>query len=79
MTDFLHTLLAPMNSIFEAIPFAAARPLVVGFLLLATLAPLLVSEDFIFRGTSDRRRSRDLRLWAVAAMLPYVLIYLFLS
>ena len=77
MKTFLEALFAPMNSIFEAIPFAAARPLVVGFLVAAAVAPLLVSKDFVFRGCTDRRRSRDLRLWAVAAMIPYVLIYLF--
>ena len=78
MKTFLEAIFAPLNSLFEAIPFAAARPLVVGFLLIATLLPLLLSEDFVFRGSTDRRRSRDLRLWAVAAMFPYVLIYLFL-
>ena len=77
MKNFLEAIFGPMNSVFEAIPFAAARPLVVGFLVVAALVPLLVSKDFVFRGCTDRRRSRDLRLWAVAAMIPYVLIYLF--
>ncbi len=76
MKHFLEAIFAPMNSLFEAIPFAAARPLVVGFLVAAAVAPLLVSKDFVFRGCSDRRRSRDLRLWAVLAMIPYILIYL---
>jgi hypothetical protein len=78
MRGFLEAIFAPMNSVFEAIPFAAARPLIVGFLVAAALAPLFVSKDFVFRGCTDRRRSRDLRLWAVAAMIPYVLVYLFL-
>jgi hypothetical protein len=78
MRGFLEAIFAPMNSVFEAIPFAAARPLIVGFLVVAALAPLFVSKDFVFRGCTDRRRSRDLRLWAVAAMIPYVLVYLFL-
>ena len=78
MTNLLEAVFAPLNSVFEAIPFTAARPLVVGFLIVAALAPLLVSKDFVFRGCPDRRRSRDLRLWAVAAMIPYVIIYLFL-
>ncbi len=77
MKNLLEAVFAPMNSLFEAIPFTAARPLVVGFLVAAALAPLFVSKDFVFRGCPDRRRSRDLRLWAVAAMVPYVLIYLF--
>ena len=76
MKHFLEAIFAPMNSLFEAIPFAAARPLVVGFLVAAALAPLLVSKDFVFRGCPDRRRARDLRLWAVGAMIPYILIYL---
>ena len=76
MNTFVEALLGPLNSTFEAIPFAAARPLVVAFLVIAALSPLFLSEDFIFRGTTDRRRWRDLRLWAIAAMIPYVLLYL---
>ena len=78
MKNLLEAIFAPMNSVFEAIPFGAARPLVVGFLVVAALTPLLVSKDFVFRGCADQRRSRDLRLWALGAMIPYVLIYLFL-
>ena len=78
MQSLLEKLFAPMNSLFELIPFAAARPLVVGFLVLAAVIPLFLSKDFVFRGCKERPLSRDLRLWALVAMLPYILIYLVL-
>mgnify|MGYP005820450711 CR=1 FL=1 len=53
MKTFLEALFAPMNSILEAIPFAAARPLVVGFLVAAAVAPLLVSKDFVKNRTDS--------------------------
>ena len=40
------------------------------------LAPLALPKDFIYLGSPDRSRVRDLRLWALIIMLPYILIYL---
>ena len=75
MTALPERLLAPLNSVFEALPFAAARPAVVGFLLAAALVPLFLSRDFVLRGAPDRSALRDLRWWALVVMAPYLLIY----
>ena len=47
-----------------------------GFLVLAALSPLLLSDAYVYLGSADRSRRRDLRLWALLIMLPYILIYM---
>ena len=39
---------------------------------------LRLDRDFIYLGSPDRSRWRDLRLWAVVVTVPYLLIYLLL-
>lgn len=72
----LQGIFGPLDAILESIPFGAARWIVVGFLVVAALSPLLLSDAYIYVGSADRRRRRDLRLWALLIMLPYILIYM---
>ena len=76
LRPFLEAIFTPLDRALGSIPFAAARWIVVAFLVLAALVPLALSKDFIYLGSPDRGRVRDLRLWALVIMLPYVLIYL---
>ena len=77
MRALFEAIFAPLNGMLQAVPFAAARWIVVTFLVLAALSPWLLSDAYIFLGSPHRRRSHDLRLWALVIMLPYILIYLF--
>ena len=76
MRAVLEAVFVPLDSLLQAIPFAAARFCVVGFLLVSALVPFFLSDDYVFLGSPDRSRWRDLRLWALAFMTPYVVIYL---
>jgi hypothetical protein len=71
----LQALLGPFDLLLGAIPLAAGRWLIVSFFALVALATLLLPSEFVFRGAPDRRWYRDLRWWAIAITLPYVLIY----
>ena len=75
MRAALEAIFVPLDGLLEAIPFAAARWIVLAFLVLAALAPFALSDAYIFLGSPHRRRSHDLRLWALAVMVPYILIY----
>lgn len=75
MKELLSTLFGPFDAMLGAIPLAAARWCIVGFFSAAALASLLLPREFVFRGAPDRRWYRDLRWWAVAITVPYVLIY----
>ncbi|MEE2776806.1 MAG: hypothetical protein VYE73_08595 [Acidobacteriota bacterium] len=75
MRAILEALLGAPDRLLGAIPIEAGRWLVVGFLLTAALATFLLPRWYIYLGCPDERRRRDLRWWALAATLPYVLIY----
>ncbi|HVR30633.1 MAG TPA: hypothetical protein VMS86_14000 [Thermoanaerobaculia bacterium] len=78
MRSFLQAVLGPFDALLGAIPLEAARWIVVGFFLIAGAGALLVPRAFVFRGAPDDRWHRDLRLWAILVLLPYLLIYAFL-
>jgi hypothetical protein len=63
------------DAMLGAVPLAAARWVTVGYFLFVAAASLLLPREFVFRGAPDQRWYRDLRWWALAATLPYVLIY----
>jgi hypothetical protein len=54
----------------------AARVAAVALLVLPLLAVLRLRRASILRGAPSTSRWRDLRLWAIVATLPYVVLYL---
>jgi len=83
LTEFLSTwLVPPLKAFFgpidawlASLPQAMARVCAVGLFLLAAGWVWTIKRDFIYLGAPDRSRWRDLRIWAVLALLPYVIIY----
>ncbi len=75
LRPLLEAIFTPLDRALGSIPFSAARWIVVGFLVLAALLPLALPKDYIYLGSPDRRKLRDLRLWALIIMLPYIAIY----
>lgn len=75
MREILQAVFMPVNHALAAVPLAAARWITVAFLVLAGAIPLFLPRAYVYLGAPDARRWRDLRLWAAAAMVPYVLIY----
>ena len=59
-----------------SIPFEYARWLTLALLIVPMLLCWLQRRESIYRGLDHGGRLRDLRLWATAITLPYVLIYL---
>lgn len=74
--DLLHTIFGPVNSLLGSLPIAFARVAVLALLLLPLLAVLRLSRASILRGAPSESPWRDLRLWAIVAILPYVVLYL---
>jgi hypothetical protein len=65
----------PIHSVMRSIPLSRARLFVLALLILPLVGLLLQKRSFIFRGAPDQKRWRDLRLWAVIVLLPYVVLY----
>ncbi len=75
MRSLFETLFGGFDALLAAIPLAAARWVLVGFFVSVAAASFLLSREFVFRGAPDQRWYRDLRWWAIAATLPYVVVY----
>ena len=78
MRGLFEAIFGPVNGALGAIPFEWARPLTVGFLILAAVAVFLIPRDYVFLGAKEKSWKLDLRLWAVIFLIPYILIYLLL-
>ncbi len=72
----IQTLFAWLDAALAAVPFGAARGITTAFLVLAALAALMLDRETALRGAPGRRWYYDVRLWAAAIMLPYIVIYL---
>lgn len=73
---------APLHDVIDrwllAIPITWARYVVVAMFALAALWVLSLKRDYVYLGAPDTRRWRDLRLWTVLFLIPYVIVYLVL-
>lgn len=78
MRGLLESVFGPLDALLGSVPLAAGRWIIVGFLVLSALAALALPRWYVLLGAPDRRWYRDLRLWALAFMLPYVVIYVLL-
>ena len=76
MNELMRLIFEPTNALMSAIPLGAAKPVTVGFLLLATIAVFFLKKDYVFEGADSREWHLDLRIWTAIIMIPYLLIYL---
>ena len=53
-----------------------AMACVMGLFAIAGIWVWTLRPEFIFRGAPDQKRWRDLRIWAMVVLLPYVGVYL---
>ncbi len=73
---------APLHDAIDrwllGIPIAWARYVVVAMFALAAVWVLSLKRDYVYLGAPDTRRWRDLRLWTVVFLIPYIVVYLVL-
>lgn len=48
----------------------------IALIVLGAFSTLLFSREYVFRGAPDRAAWRDLRIWALLFVIPFVLVYL---
>ena len=75
LARLLSTFFDPIHQVMTSIPLSWARYFVLALLLLPLVALVMQKRSFVFRGAPDEKPWRDLRLWAVVVMLPYLLLY----
>ena len=78
LVQSLRTLLGPLDAWLTSLSTETGRWCAVALFAIAMLWVLTLRRDFIFRGAPGQSIWYDLRLWTLAALTPYVLIYMFL-
>ncbi|MBX7166581.1 MAG: hypothetical protein K1X74_09570 [Pirellulales bacterium] len=75
----LRSLQLPMDDFFNALPLWAGKVALMGLFISAAIWSMSLKRSFVYLGAPDQARWRDLRLWALAVLAPYVLIYWWLG
>ena len=77
--EWVRPILTPLFDVlelpFEVLPLEAGRWCALGLFIICTLWVLTLKADYIYQGALDRAKWRDLRVWTVLFMIPYVYIY----
>lgn len=74
----LNSLFGPLDRFLSGLSTDSGRYCAVALFAIAAAWVLTLKRDYVFQGAPDRAWWRDLRLWSVAALAPYVYVYLFL-
>jgi hypothetical protein len=72
----LRAMLAPLDAWLNSLPWWTGRACAVGLFAIVGLWALTLKRSYIYLGAPDKRLWRDLRIWTVLALLPYIIIYL---
>ncbi|MCA9232244.1 MAG: hypothetical protein KDA57_16470 [Planctomycetales bacterium] len=75
----LKSLHEPIDNWLASLPMWVAVACAIGLFVIAGLWVWTLRTEFIFRDAPDRHWWRDLRLWAMVVLAPYITIYLFLG
>ena len=62
-----------------AIPLSAAKYFPIGLFVLAAIFALSHKRSYVYLGAPTQAAWRDLRIWTVVFLIPYVVIYLWLG
>ena len=76
LVPWLKWALDPFHAWLDGLPPAAWRASICAFLILGTCWVLFLRREFVFRGAADQRLWRDLRVWVILLLIPYLAIYL---
>jgi hypothetical protein len=66
-----------IENIFLAIPHWGIKVIIIAFFVILAITPFFFSKDYIFKGADDRKPWRDLRYWALAAVITEIMVYLY--
>jgi hypothetical protein len=73
----LHGWLAPLDAWIDSLPLWTGTACALSLFIIVGLWACTLKRDYIYLGAPDRAAWRDLRIWTVLALLPYIIVYLF--
>ena len=74
----LNRFFSPLDDFLGGLSPEVGRWCAAALLASAGVWVLFLKRDYIFLGAPDRHWWRDLRIWTLVALAPYICIYLFM-
>jgi hypothetical protein len=68
--------LDPLDRMLDAIPMGVAQAIVIGLFVVAAVVCCCLRRKYVYMGAPDQKAWRDLRLWSVLLVIPYILVYI---
>jgi hypothetical protein len=75
----LQALQEPVDTWLGGLPMWVAMTCAIGLYVVALIWVWSLRREFVFRGSPDQEKWRDLRIWATVVILPYIAVYLWLG
>ena len=75
----LKSIQQPLDQWLGTLPMWLAQGCAIGLFAAAVIWVWTLRREFVFRGASDDRWWRDLRIWATLVVIPYAAVYLLLG
>lgn len=72
----LKAALEPLDAWIDSLPLWVGTACAVGLFVIVGLWALTLKRSYIYLGAPDQARWRDLRIWTVLVLLPYIIVYL---
>lgn len=77
LTPILRDLLAPLDRFLSGLSPSAGRVCAVTLFVVAAVWAMRLKKEYVYLGAPDRAAWRDLRIWTVVFLLPYIVVYSF--
>lgn len=71
----LRSLHQPIDHALAGLPMSVAKIVVIAFFVASGVAVWSLPRKFVYLGAPDEARWRDLRIWAILVLVPYILVY----
>lgn len=76
LVPMLKAVLGPLDVWLSGLPPWTGRLCAIVLFLAGAVWALTLKRSYVYLGAPDDARWRDLRLWALLATLPYIVLYL---
>ena len=66
-----------VEGVFVAIPYWGVKLIVSVFFIGLAITPFFLPKEYIYIGAGDRKLWKDIRIWACAAAVSELIVYLY--
>jgi len=67
----------PLDVWIDGLPWWTPRACAIGLFVAAGIGAMCFKREYIYLGAPDKAAWRDLRIWSLLILIPYIAVYLF--